>query len=353
VSKYQQRRGIEANRLAVTPLDGELILITDTQKLWYGDGATPGGIEFPSGGGGATESTITQAAHGFAVLDAVRFTGAEWVKAQADDISTTALGIVVAVIDANTFVFAMSGRYEIGLLAAGQWYYLDAAAAGNITATEPTISQPIVYAEDGSWIVIYPYRPSYTIPPSAPIVGEMKPFFGLLSALPFGWHLCDGTNGTPDTRGRVLYGADGGDYVEGTSGGAKAVDRDVDTNGAHTHSTTSDVHSHSFSDAHTHGVSITSAFANKDHSHSNTGAVGVTAGTDGFAWSTALSSSQNGSGHSHVVSGNTESGTASGTTGSDTHSHTANSNGDHDHSLTDDDPLHFVVTGYIMYTGVA
>lgn len=43
---------------------------------------------------------------------------------------------------------------------------------------------------------------------------------GAVSAIPDGWLLCDGTNGTPDLRGRFLLGA-GGDYSVAAQGGSK------------------------------------------------------------------------------------------------------------------------------------
>ena len=38
------RRGTEANRTSITPAEGELIYITDTKKLYSGDGTTAGGV---------------------------------------------------------------------------------------------------------------------------------------------------------------------------------------------------------------------------------------------------------------------------------------------------------------------
>jgi len=38
------RRGTEAERLLITPLQGELIYATDTRQLFVGDGATVGGV---------------------------------------------------------------------------------------------------------------------------------------------------------------------------------------------------------------------------------------------------------------------------------------------------------------------
>ena len=48
------RRGTNAERLTVTPAEGELIYTTDTKELYIGDGSTPGGnvVTSESGGGG-------------------------------------------------------------------------------------------------------------------------------------------------------------------------------------------------------------------------------------------------------------------------------------------------------------
>lgn len=151
---------------------------------------------------------------------------------------------------------------------------------------------------------------------STPMVGEMRLFYGNLANLQPGWYFCDGTNGTPDLRGRVAFGAGGG-YTEGVSAGATAVSRNVATNGAHTHPVTGGTH--------THLLQIDGP--------TQTVATQVGTGT------TPASAS-----HSH--SGNTF-GASDGA-----HSHSTTSAGSHIHSLVDADPPHFVVTGYILYTGV-
>jgi hypothetical protein len=49
------RRGTDAERLLITPLNGELIYTTDTKLLYVGDGSTVGGtLVTGSGGGGST-----------------------------------------------------------------------------------------------------------------------------------------------------------------------------------------------------------------------------------------------------------------------------------------------------------
>ena len=39
-------------------------------------------------------------------------------------------------------------------------------------------------------------------------IGTIIAYNGLLSAIPIGWHLCDGSDGTPDLRGRFLERSD-------------------------------------------------------------------------------------------------------------------------------------------------
>ena len=39
-------------------------------------------------------------------------------------------------------------------------------------------------------------------------LGTIIAYNGPLSAIPVGWHLCDGSDGTPDLRGRFLDGSD-------------------------------------------------------------------------------------------------------------------------------------------------
>lgn len=58
---------------------------------------------------------------------------------------------------------------------------------------------------------------------------------GAIVDIPTGWHLCDGTTGTPDLRDRFIVGA-GTTYNPGDAGGANT----------HTHTFTGDGHSHLF-----------------------------------------------------------------------------------------------------------
>lgn len=54
--------------------------------------------------------------------------------------------------------------------------------------------------------------------------GTVWLWYGVSTAVPSGWSICDGTNGTPDMRGRVPVGVDAGQTefdVLGEAGGSK------------------------------------------------------------------------------------------------------------------------------------
>lgn len=55
------RRGLEADRLGITPDEGELLYITDTQLVYIGDGSTAGGILVTGSGSSGTSVPIATA----------------------------------------------------------------------------------------------------------------------------------------------------------------------------------------------------------------------------------------------------------------------------------------------------
>jgi len=57
---------------------------------------------------------------------------------------------------------------------------------------------------------------------------------GSIANIPAGWHLCDGTMGTPDLRDKFIIGA-GSTYGVGDTGGESS----------HNHTFTGDAHNHS------------------------------------------------------------------------------------------------------------
>ena len=151
-------------------VEGEIAINTADKKLYVRDNANTI-IEIGGGGSGGSTTEVTQSNHGLAVKDGIRHNGTAWVKAVASGGTTLALGVVVAVANSNTFTVAQSGRFELTShgLTVGQWYYLDATTAGALTATEPGISQPLVYVESSSHVFVYPYRPTQILTSTTPL----------------------------------------------------------------------------------------------------------------------------------------------------------------------------------------
>lgn len=79
-------------------------------------------------------------------------------------------------------------------------------------------------------------------------------YCGSVGAIPSGWQLCDGTNGTPDLRSRFIvgYNPDDSDYdAIGKVGGAKTVALTAAQNGQHSHTAST-----GSAGAHTHNVAL-------------------------------------------------------------------------------------------------
>jgi microcystin-dependent protein len=66
-------------------------------------------------------------------------------------------------------------------------------------------------------------------------IGSIMMWSGSVSSIPNGWVLCNGTNGTPDLRGRFIVGA-GGAYSVGARGGLDQVTLTKSQMPAHNHS---------------------------------------------------------------------------------------------------------------------
>lgn len=118
---------------------------------------------------------------------------------------------------------------------------------------------------------------------------------GSSTAIPTGWALCDGTNNTPDLRGRFVVGA-GSAYKAGDTGGAESVTL-----------TTSQMPSHS------HGGSVSTESAGA-HNHMVFVGAGSASANEYYFASSALSNNHtNGQGRGR---------TAIGSAGSHTHTAT-------------------------------
>lgn len=111
--------------------------------------------------------------------------------------------------------------------------------------TFPNLSAPVTATAD-----------SLNAPVPAGFVGMWT---GAIAAIPSGWHLCDGSNGTPDLRDRFIVGA-GSSYSVGAIGGSASVTLTEAQMPVHTHVITATAasagaHNHTITDpGHTHAV---------------------------------------------------------------------------------------------------
>lgn len=132
-------------------------------------------------------------------------------------------------------------------------------------------------------------------------IGVIILWSGSVASIPSGWQLCDGTNGTPDLRGKFVVGA-GNTYAVGANGSGGGT-----VNLTHTHTTnavTSDANSSSFSHAHSQGNT------GYESSHTHTVSGSITGSTFPIG---GVSSTDNVNKavytHGHSVSGSVGSGT--------------------------------------------
>lgn len=104
--------------------------------------------------------------------------------------------------------------------------------------------------------------------------GLISLWSGTIEAIPQGWALCNGENGTPDLRDRFVVGA-GLSYALASKGGSKdaVVVEHTHTQSSHSHSGTTDRdggHSHSVyinsAGGHSHSVTVPTATKNSYHS---------------------------------------------------------------------------------------
>jgi hypothetical protein len=101
---FQLRRGTNAQRSTITPLQGELLYTTDTKTLYVGDGTTAGGTIVSGGGGGATYAISAETTTGGANL---RLTGSD---ASTDNVKLAeGANVTITRTDANTITISSSG----------------------------------------------------------------------------------------------------------------------------------------------------------------------------------------------------------------------------------------------------
>lgn len=140
------------------------------------------------------------------------------------------------------------------------------------------------------------------------------------SVTPSGWYLCDGTNNTPDLRGRFVIGVNTGRPL-GSSGGSSTTS----SAGAHLHTMTgSGSHNHT-------GVAGTTALTVAQMPSHNHSWSGLSTSEDNNYTAGATRYLKEGS----TANAGTFSETTTSTGGGEGHSHTISTEGEHAHSLVE------------------
>lgn len=128
---------------------------------------------------------------------------------------------------------------------------------------------------------------------------------GSSTEIPFGWALCDGSNNTPNLRGRFIVGA-GGAYDVGNTGGAENVTLTVEQIPSHAHGGSVSIaqsggHTHDPVTANDSGNAFRSFTRNAlQYTNSGGSSDGVAISDSGTHTHTAtLSISNNGGGNAH------------------------------------------------------
>ena len=152
------RRGTEANRTSITPAEGEIIYVTDTKKLYVGDGTTPGGVlQGGSGAGSLTGITDTATASVLSLSDAnigidvdLSITGQEIVGDGDINITgdITASGAGTGIITANRFIGDITGAVS-GAVTGN----VTGDVAGNTTGYHTGDMTGSVFADDSTLII--------------------------------------------------------------------------------------------------------------------------------------------------------------------------------------------------------
>ena len=122
--------------------------------------------------------------------------------------------------------------------------------------------------------------------------GAIVVWSGAENNIPANWHLCDGTNGTPDLRDKFVLGA-GNNYSVGQTGGSSTASLSVENMPPHTHTITG---STSSDGSHSHTISIGEGY----HARGTTDSDYSPSGS-----ATTLSSSTDGE-HTHTITATAE-----------------------------------------------
>lgn len=143
------------------------------------------------------------------ITDADANGSASYYNVAGNKIGEFKCGLPIIGSDGNTNVTAVSQNGNVLTVEVPRVYY---DKYGRVTKWDKQTATAIVSGGSSSGV-------GYTGVP----VGTISMWAGSVSDIPAGWHLCDGTAGTPDLRDKFVIGA-GNKYNPGSTGGSASYD---------------------------------------------------------------------------------------------------------------------------------
>lgn len=140
-----------------SPADGQALIWDDANQ--YFTNRDVSGSSSSSSSSASTSIRVTQSAHGLTTGDVVYFDGASWHKALATSTSTLGIG-VAQYVSSSIFNVIFSGQVSgFTGLSSGNYYFLSDSISGGLTYTEPSISNPLLFATSSTSGIVVPWRP--------------------------------------------------------------------------------------------------------------------------------------------------------------------------------------------------
>lgn len=211
-------------------------------------------------------------------------------------------------LETATYINQLNSSYPLGSdpISAGDDHIRLIKSA--IKATFPNVTGPVTLTQD---------QLNTPVP-----AGGIILWSGAKTAIPTGWYLCDGTNGTPNLQDKFVVGA-GNSYAVGATGGNASVTLTESQLPSHTHSASSSStfagnalggHSHSVSDpGHSHGLPSGNAGGspyNYGAASDNSFSVATTSATTGISIGSVSAGTPSGSVSTSTSIGSTGSGSS-------------------------------------------
>ena len=188
------------------------------------DSATFWGVELGDVGGLAQQAVTKSASDNSTSIATTAYVDAQVATenkiSEMNDVTLSSIGSG-EVLKWNGSAWVNNTLAEAGILASVGISWVDSSNDAILRITPSTGSADNLTIVAGSGITLTPSGDNLTIASAVPS-GVILMWHGLISNIPSGWVLCNGSNGTPDLRGQFVQGAANG-VEAGATGGSNTA----------------------------------------------------------------------------------------------------------------------------------